>query len=1042
VKRLLSAGLGLLLLSLVLVLVVGAGAFAQERTGEIRGTVTDESGAPVPGATIVAESPTVPRPLQTVSDAEGRFQLFNVPLGTYTVTTSLTGFTTHKNTLEVLIGSQLTHNPKLAVGSVTEVVEVTGRALSIDPTSSRSATNITSDQIENLPKSGRGFNSLLSMAPGVFNEPKNGNAGVGGIQVGGSSGAENAFYVDGAEVSDLRRGSLRESNNIPLEFIQEIQVKSGGFEAEFGGATGGVVNVATRSGTNEFHGRLGLSYTGSAVNSPDRGHYQRSPLNADAADFFQPKEDDYSIVSPSFTIGGPILKDRVNFFLAYSPDLENNTRKIDYASGARTFEQKNTRHFSLARLDYAASSKLQIAGSYLWSPSKMEGFLPSRDPRVAAPSNDQSILGGFVPAQTATASFNWTPTSKFVLSGRYGYKYQNDKNGNYGIPSSAYVSYQTASAAAGAPVPVPGSVGFTTVSNTLTTVADVTTRHNVYLDATFVAQNHTFKAGYAVNRVANEVETDYPEGRFLMYWGDAFSRAAFQNVRGTYGYYTWEDGVRNSGAVNSRNQSVYLQDTWRPGRKLTFNLGVRIENEFLPPYKEEVNGIRVADPVRFGWGDKVAPRAGFAYDIKGDGIWKLSGSFGLFYDTLKYELARGSFGSDFWVTHAYRLNDPDIRKLGKANPGALGPEITNYDNRELPINAAGELEGIDPDIKPYKSAEFTVALDRQFSSRFVGGVRYTHRNLLRAIEDIGVLDEEGSEVYLIGNPGFGQTRDPNSVYGGQAPDGTFLVPEAVRKYDAVELRGQGQFGGFNVLASYTYSRLFGNYSGSANSDESGRQDPGVSRAFDLPYYYFNASGGMSEGRLGTDRPHAFKLFAFYSFNSGLGATSIGVNQLALSGTPDTTSVIYLSAPTLPYGRGDLGRTPFYSQTDLTLAHSFKLSQRMGLRFEANVRNLFDQDTVISRVTQLNRSGAISASRLPLSQFFQGYDPNRFIGAAVGVPYNPIYGLPGSSYRAGGGAPAITGFGGMSGSSAYAARFPNFGGYQDFRTLRFGVSLTF
>ena len=259
----------------------------------------------------------------------------------------------------------------------------------------------------------------------------------------------------------------------------------------------------------------------------------------------------------------------------------------------------------------------------------------------------------------------------------------------------------------------------------------------------------------------------------------------------------------------------------------------------------------------------------------------------------------------------------------------------------------------------------------------------------------------------------------------------------------MELRGQGQFGGFNILASYTYSRLFGNYSGSANSDESGRQDPGVSRAFDLPYYYFNASGGISEGRLGTDRPHAFKLFAFYSFNSGLGATSIGVNQIAVSGTPDTTSVIYLSAPTLPSGRGDLGRTPMYSQTDLTLAHSFKLSGRMGLRFEANVRNLFDQDTIISRVTQLNRAGAISASRLPVAQFFQGYNPNNFVGAAnPSVPLNPIYGLPGSSYRAGGGAPVITGFGGMSASSAYAARFPNFGGYQDFRTLRLGVSLTF
>ena len=448
--RFLAGRPGWLTLSLALFLFASVG-YAQERSGEILGTVVDDTGAPVPGALIQLESKTQPKALQTISDAQGRFHFFNVPIGEYTVTTSLSGFSAHKATLDVRLGSQLTHNPKLAVGAMTEVVEVTGAVLSIDPTSSRSATNITTEQIDNLAKSGRGFNSLLALAPGVFLEPKNGNAGVGGVQVGGSSGAENAFYIDGAEVSDLRRGSLRESNNIPLEFVQEIQVKSGGFEAEFGGATGGVVNVATRSGANEFHGSLGAAFTGDALNGRDRGFFQRSPLNADASDFFQPKEDDYSILSPSFTIGGPILKDRLNFFTAYSPDLEKTTRVIDYPSGSRTFKQNNTRHFSVARLDFAASPRLQLNASYLWSPSKREGSLPNRDVRVAAPSNDQFIQGGFVPAQTATAGLNWTPNSKFVVSARYGYKFQNDKDGNYGIPSSPYITYATASSAAGLP---------------------------------------------------------------------------------------------------------------------------------------------------------------------------------------------------------------------------------------------------------------------------------------------------------------------------------------------------------------------------------------------------------------------------------------------------------------------------------------------------------------------------------------------------------------------------------------------------------------
>lgn len=1030
---------GLLALSLILT-PVGA-AFAQERFGEISGIVSDEQGAAIPGATVTAESKTLPKPMQAITDSQGRFRFLNVPIGTYVMTVGLTGFSTHKQTIEVNLGSQITAHAKLGVGQVTEVIEVTGTALSIDPTSSRSGTNITSDQIENLAKVGRGFNSVLAMAPGVFLEPKNGNAGVGGVQVGGASGSENGFYIDGTEVSDLRRGSLRENNNIPLDFVQEVQVKTGGYEAEYGGATGGVINVATKSGTNAFHGSLGVQYTGDGLNPADRGFFKRNPSDVNKAEFFGPKEDSYSVVSPNFSLGGPILKDRLHFFAAYSPDRESTTRDIDYASGTRTFEQKRTRHYSIGRVDFTPSSKLQINASYIWSPYKREGTLPERDPRVAAPSNDLSVGGGYTPAQQVSTGFSWAPKSNLVVSGRYGYKYLNDKDGNYGLSQDPYIIYGTESAKAGLPVPTPGAAGYVNVTSTFGIAKDITTRHNGYFDLTYVAtlggQQHTFKGGYAINRVANEVLNDYTNGRFDIFWGEAYSRGSIQNQRGLYGYYIWNDGVKNTGSVNSRNQGFYIQDTWRAGNRLTLNLGVRFENEFLPPYKGEVGGVKVADPVSFGWGDKIAPRVGAAWDVKGDGRWKASASFGLFYDSLKYELARGSFGSDYWFSHVYRLNDPNVLNLGFANPGGLGSEIITFDNRTLPINSAGEIDGIDRAIKPYKGNEISAAIDHQFTSKLVGSVRYTRRRLLKAIEDIGVLDADDNEVYLIGNPGFGATRDdPTGIYDGTTPNGTPLVPTADRNYDAVEARGQGSFGNFNFLASYTWSKLKGNYSGSANSDESGRSDPGVSRAFDLPYYYFDQSGDQTPktGLLATDRTHALKVFAYYLFKTGLGTTNIGVNQVFLSGTPDSTSVIYLSAPTFPFGRGDLGRTPSYIQTDLNLSHSFKLTQGTNLRFEANVRNLFDQDSVISRVTQINRTGAISQARLPVDKFFAGYNVYDHIGAAnPSVTLESLYGLPNSIYR--GRQTSVD-------PSALAARLANFGAYQDFRVIRLGVTLTF
>ena len=142
-----------------------------------------------------------------------------------------------------------------------------------------------------------------------------------------------------------------------------------------------------------------------------------------------------------------------------------------------------------------------------------------------------------------------------------------------------------------------------------------------------------------------------------------------------------------------------------------------------------------------------------------------------------------------------------------------------------------------------------------------------------------------------------------------------------------------------------------------------------------------------------------KLYASMDQKMGkLGTGTFGLTQNAWSVTPDSTSVIYLSAPTFPYGRGDLGRTPAYVQTDLSYNHGFKISERFTTRFEVNIVNLFNQAAVISRTTQYNRAGAIG---IPVAQFFRGYDPKQFVTVGGPVPYNPIYGLPGGDYRAGG-----------------------------------------
>jgi hypothetical protein len=655
---------------------------------------------------------------------------------------------------------------------------------------------------------------------------------------------------------------------------------------------------------------------------------------------------------------------------------------------------------------------MQFNSSYLWTPIRSKGGLTGLDSRVAPPTNNLSLLGGYTPANAYTASFTYTPSSKLVLSARYGYKYLNDKGNTYGLPVGVLTLYQTATSGASytgpaVPAAFAGPAGKQNISNPFLVLFDITTRKNLYLDASYIlriaGQQHNVKGGYSENRIANRVEDDYPQGRFDFYWGTDFSRGApgspsfINHQRGTYGYYRWEDGVRHKSQANSSNRGFYFQDQWQAHQRVTINAGVRFENEFLPPFtKTAPNGAAIPNPISFGWGEKIAPRFGAAMDVLGNGKWKLSGSWGIFIDTLKYELARTSFAGEFWFTSVYRLDDPDITKVSKAKPDALGAKIITFDNRAAPINAQGQLDGIDPDIKPMSSSEWTIASEHSLEGNSILSLRFTSKHLLYGIEDIGVLDDAGTEVYTIGNPGYGLT----DYKGYTAPNGQPLVPKAKRDYHAFEVRYDKRFSeGFarnlNVFASYTYSRLYGNWAGLANSDEAGRSQPNVSRAFDLSPGNFDGTGKNVYGLLATDRPHQFKFFGNYLLNTRAGATTFSLSQLAFSGTPLSSEVTFI-VPVFYAGRGDLGRTPALTQTDVLLSHRINVTERVALKFDANVINLLNQATVVGKTVRLNRNGDLDGL---VSNPYGGYDAPSLVNPANGASpaRNPIYNLP-SAYQ--------------------------------------------
>jgi hypothetical protein len=249
--------------------------------------------------------------------------------------------------------------------------------------------------------------------------------------------------------------------------------------------------------------------------------------------------------------------------------------------------------------------------------------------------------------------------------------------------------------------------------------------------------------------------------------------------------------------------------------------------------------------------------------------------------------------------------------------------------------------------------------------------RYTHKQVDRAVEDIGFSSPTGSEAYIIGNPGSGLAAEVARDFG-------FIPLEAQRDYDAVELRLDRRTRRYFFNANYTWSRLFGNYSGLASSDETGRTSPNVNRFFDLPFVGFTALGQPDNGRLPTDRPHAFKFYGAYTvdWNEQLGfapgnSTEFGIFTTAQSGTPLTTRFNFFNLDnTILNGRGDLGRTGAFTQTDLAIRHkvNFGSEERYSAVFDVDILNLFNEANVLG--------------------VFENISATNIVGTNIGLSANP------------------------------------------------------
>jgi hypothetical protein len=964
-------------------------AAAQETRGSIEGVVRDSTGAVLPGATVEAKS-AAGGTLTSVTDTNGLYRFPVLDPGRYEVTANLAGFSQPRAAqVDVLVGQVLRMDLSMSLAGVTETVQVLSESPTIDVRQATVATNITEDDISRIPK-GRDFQSLVTLAPGANQEARS-----GGLSIDGASASENKFYLDGIDTTNLRTGVS--ATPFLTDFISELQVKSSGYAAEFGGATGGVVSIISKSGSNQFRGEGGFYLNNDALNGSlamnniegtrgappaTPGYWERRQLRLlltgeNQAETVTYPKDDYSRWDPHFQVGGPLVADKMWFWAGYTPTMEETERTVTFRSNQQTntFSSKETTQNVVGNVVWqiAQPARLRLSGQY--RPYEREGQLPNPN----GTNNPLTVFGitTKAPNNTATASFDWIGSNRVFFNTKANYlEYDREDSG---IPNEIRYLFQSGSNNIYETRPsLIQSAGYTNILTNRLISRDKYTRAGWTADTTFFVNaggQHTFKGGIQFERIGNDVADVEQQPVVQLNWDTSHTNLDGTVNRGAYGYYSWRT-FGTVGKVNVNNLGLFFQDAWTVNNRLTINAGIRTERENVPSYRANLNGIN------FSFADKLAPRVGVAYDLAGDGKWKAYGSWGVFYDTMKLELPRGAFGGDVWIEHYYTLDTLDWNTIG-ANGNFPGRPLEEVDFR-IPSNdpACPECGAIDPDLKPFKQQELVGGIEHELNNRIALSARYVHKQVDRTIEDVGVIVPGIGEVFYIANPGEGVATTVEAADCPTCPG----LPKIQRDYDAFELRMTRRFAGnWSGTVSYTLSRLYGNYPGLASSDEIARLAPNVTRLYDGLVMAYAPGGEPVYGRLNTDRPHQFKMSGVYVLPT---RTTVAGVVRAASGIPITRQVNMISSlPVFYNGRLSDGRTPWLTVTDVNVAQDVPLpGGRVRGQLSLNVLNLFDQDAV----TDVWRVETRENLPVPLETFFGGFDVQQRISSTAGIRRDPRF----------------------------------------------------
>lgn len=876
---------------LFLLLALASAGLAQT-TGGIVGRVTDENGGGLPGVTVQVESAVLQGSRVTTTDQDGHYRLTLLPPGEYVLTFQLAGFGPEQQKTPVGLDRDTTVNTNLRPSEAEEITVVSDSAV-IDLRSTELGVNLDQKAIESLP-TGRNYSSMAQFVPGVTSDANPDNSSQSTISVYGSSGAENTFIVDGVNTTGVEYGF--QGKELNFEFVQAIDIKTGGYEAEYGRSTGGVVNVITKSGGNEFRGDV-FGYF-------DDDSLQGSP---DAIVSTSGTVDGFTRQDFGADLGGYLVKDRLWFFAAYD-QVSNTTNTILPAGPAagQVVESTSDRDLASGKLTFNLTAGQSLVGTFFQDP---------RDDAGAINDNDHKLNGEPL-----------TYLGKQAFGGQdYALRYDGILGGSWVL--SAQISRHEEensigpASAAGDVVEFRDSANDSFQTGGFGLIQEKTFTRDAWGGS--VAKyfdRHDLKFGFEFEEEKADVLKRMSGGqRVDILENPSGGPAIYSHFYWTTPLATIDNAPTSAlvAPVKHDNTAIYLQDRWQVTPAFGLNLGVRWDRqEIYDRFGRKVIDLK----------DDYAPRIGFTWAPGAEGHSKLYGSFGQYYEQIPMDLVIRSFAQERQA------------RIFNYDPLSTSPDAAaEADLGRGSVILGGYTEEADPNIKNQYLNEFLLGYERELMPDVAVGARLIYRDYGRVIEDFVCSD---AYDYCIGNPGEGIMK---RIYTYDVST-TYPAPEAKRTYKGLQLDVHKRFSSnWQGLVSYVYSKLDGNYDGEYAPFTNVGADPNISAAYD--YYDFFTDGRnfdriTNDGPLSNDRRHQFKFSGYYVTDFKL---SIGFSGYYRTGTPLTRygfSDGYNRYEFFLDKRGSEGRAPDIYEADVHLGYPLEVGP-VTFNFLLDIFNVLD-----------------------------------------------------------------------------------------------------